>query len=143
MVEPQEKVEKKDDMDGASRHKLLLMSHKGKALVKKDKMYVHEGHDVFWFELGEIGQAIEVEISKGYPDGQLIRIADSPHGFDCARAQYHSQNEIVTWKHHKGLNQWFSVNEDMTISPCAAPNRVWGLRESDNGLVLVDKGDKN
>ena len=42
-----------------------------------------------------------------------------------------------------GGNQWFAINDDLTISPCLAPNMVWGLRKSDNGLVLVPKGDKN
>ena len=35
------KAEKTGDMDGASRHILTLSSHKGKALVKKDKSYNH------------------------------------------------------------------------------------------------------
>ena len=35
------------------------------------------------------------------------------------------------------------VNEDFTVSPCAAPGMVWGLRESDNQLVLVKKGSNN
>ena len=83
---------KKDiDMIGASRHKLLLSSHKGKALViKKNKKFSHEGFPMFWFELGDPQQAIEVEISKRYPDGQLIRIAETEYGFDCAHGQYHS-----------------------------------------------------
>ena len=52
-------------------------------------------------------------------------------------------NEIVTWKQHKGGNQWFTVNDDLTISPCVALNMVWGIRSSDSGLVLVPKGDTN
>ena len=72
-------------MIGASKHKLTLSSHTGKALVhKKSKQYNHEGHPVYWFELGNSKDAIEVEISKNYPDGQLFRIAHSEHGFDCA-----------------------------------------------------------
>ena len=87
MVESKEQTKKPDDeMAGATRHKLTLSSHSGKALVKKDKDFKHEDHDVFWFELGDSSQAIEVEISKSYCDGQLIRIADSNHGFDCSRA---------------------------------------------------------
>ena len=49
----------------------------------------------------------------------------------------------MTWTQHKGRNQWFVVNKDLTISPTAAPNRVWGLRESDKRLILVKKGDEN
>ena len=87
MVESKEQTKKPNDgMAGATRHKLTLSSHSGKALVKKDKDIKHEDHDVFWFELGDSSQAIEVEISKSYCDGQLIRIADSNHGFDCSRA---------------------------------------------------------
>ena len=35
------------------------------------------------------------------------------------------------------------MNPDQTISPTAGYDMVWGLRESDNGLVLVPRGDKN
>ena len=45
-------AEKKDDMDGASRHTLTLSSHAGRALVKKDKTASFAGHDVGWYELG-------------------------------------------------------------------------------------------
>ena len=54
------KKEKADDMDGASRHILTLSSHKGKALVKKDKHYKHEGHDVGWYELGNASDALNI-----------------------------------------------------------------------------------
>ena len=37
MVESKEQTKKPDDMAGATRHKLTLSSHSGKALVKKDK----------------------------------------------------------------------------------------------------------
>ena len=54
MVESKEQTKKPDDeMAGATRHKLTLSSHSGKALVKKDKDFKHEDHDVFWFELGD------------------------------------------------------------------------------------------
>ena len=131
-------------MVNATRHKLLLSSkHKGRAIVKKNKNFNFMGHPVYWFELGNYDQAVDVEISQNYPDGQLIRIADTNHGFDCAKGQYHNQNEVVTWRHHMGGNQWFAINDDLTISPTLAPNMVWGLRKSDNRLVLVPKGDEN
>ena len=48
------KIEKTGDIDVVVRHILTLSSHKGKALVKKDKKYNHEGHDVGWYELGNV-----------------------------------------------------------------------------------------
>ena len=68
-MESKEDQKKPDDMAGATRHKLTLSSHTGKAIVKKDKDHKHEGHDVYWFELGDAEQAIEVEISKNFADG--------------------------------------------------------------------------
>ena len=66
--------------------------------------------------------------------------------FDCFAHKYHNQNEIITFKQHKSLNQWFTVNLEyggLVIQPCGAPNMVWGIRESDNKLVLVPKCDEN
>ena len=57
--------------------------------------------------------------------------------------KFHEHNEIVSWQFHKSKNQWFIVNEDRSISPCAAQEMVWGVRESDGGLVLVKKGASN
>ena len=68
-MESKEGDKKSDEMTGATTHKLTLASHPGKALVKKDGETKHEGHDVFYFELGEIDKAIEIEISKDYPFG--------------------------------------------------------------------------
>ena len=67
-MESKEEQKKPDDMVGATRHKLTLSSHGGKAIVKKDKDFKHEGHDVYYFELGNSEQAIEVEISKNFAD---------------------------------------------------------------------------
>ena len=55
---------KGEEMVNATRHKLLLSSkHKGRAIVKKNKNYNHMGHQVYWFELGDYDQAVDVEIS--------------------------------------------------------------------------------
>ena len=126
-------------MVGSTRHKLTLSSHPGKAIVHdKDREYVHEGHPVYFFRLGEADQAVNVEISTGYTDGQLIRIEGADQGFDCAKGEYHAGNEVVTWRHTKNGNQHFCVNSDNTVSPTYAQNRVWGLNEKD-GLCLVEK----
>ena len=89
---------KPDDMDGATRHKLTLSSHPGKAIVKRN---VKEQDIRFSFELGDRKNAVEVEVSKNFPDGQLIKLADQAFGFDCASYKYHDQNEVITWNHHK------------------------------------------
>ena len=69
-MESKEEQKKPDDMAGATRHKLTLSSHGGKAIVKKqEKNFKHEGHPVYYFELGDSEQAIEVEISKNFADG--------------------------------------------------------------------------
>ena len=127
----------------SNRQLLTLSSHKGKAIIKADKNENFMGHPVFWFELGDITKAVEVEISNDFADGQYINIAGMDQGFDCAMGKYHDQNEIVTWKRHKGSNQRFCINQDRTISPCGCHNMVWGLREGDNYLVLVQKDSEH
>ena len=88
----------------SNRHLLTLSSYKGKAIIKADKNENFMGHPVFWFELGDITKAVEVEISNDFADGQFINIAGMDQAFDCAMGKYHDQNEIVTWKRHKGSN---------------------------------------
>ena len=59
----------------SNRNLLTLSSHKGKAIVKAEKNADFMGHPVFWFELGDITKAIEIEISNDFADGQFINIA--------------------------------------------------------------------
>ena len=51
-----------DQITSFTKHWLTLESHDGKAIVKKDKSFKHKGHDVGWYELGDVKGALEVEI---------------------------------------------------------------------------------
>ena len=53
-------------MVGATKHRLMLASHPGKAVVYK---YENKSVALSWFLIGHPQQAIEVQISKNFADG--------------------------------------------------------------------------
>ena len=57
--------------------------------------------------------------------------------------RYDIPNVLSTNYEPKDTYNWFSVNDDQTISPCLAQNMVWGMRHSDQEVVLVPRGDKD
>ena len=104
-----------------------------------------------WFAIGDAEQAVEIQISKNFADGQLFKILNkdpASSGPAVAFSVYHwmhnSTEHVLDTNLHesKGVDQFFVVNADQTISPRIAQNMVWGFR-SDNELILVPRGDKN
>jgi hypothetical protein len=120
------------------RVKLTLKSHDGKAMVKTSREHMHEGIPVDWFTVGDRNNAVEVVLDK-HKDGLYIRM---DHRFDegaldCAHGKFDEGTEVVAWKCHKGGNQWFQVNSDLTITPTHSPNMCLGWR--DEKVVLVKR----
>ena len=131
------------DMVGCTRHRLTLSSHPGKAIVHdRDREKVHEGHPVYWFRLGEADQAVNIEISTGFEDGQLIRIEGADQGFLCKDYKFKVGEEVITWKHIKRGHKFFCVNANGTISPTHAHNRVWGLNDKDELCLVEEDSEK-
>jgi hypothetical protein len=103
---------------------------------------MHEGIPVDWFTVGDRNNAVEVVIDK-HENGLYMRM---DHRFDegaldCSHGKYHEGNEVVAWKCHKGGNQWFVVNSDLTITPTHSPNMCLGSREGKLILVKRDPSD--
>ena len=61
--------------------------------------------------------------------------------------EYHEGNKVPGYDNHKGGNQWFTVNNDRTVSPTHAPYMVFGIKgsrkeESKFELILVKNTDE-
>lgn len=56
-------------------------------------------------------------------------------------AKYEAENKIPIYHSHNGGNQWFVINNDLTISPTHSPHLVWGWNGRD--LVLKKENDKS
>ena len=57
--------------------------------------------------------------------------------------QYDEDNDVLSWKAHKGGNQWFVVNADNSMSPTHAPKMRFGInKENILGLVKETDTDK-
>ena len=71
--------------------------------------------------------------------------ADFTNAMDCARGKFDPDTVVVSWRAHKGGNQWFVINSDNSISPTHSPKMRFGLVKEDeelkNGvsLGLVDE----
>lgn len=100
-----------------------------------------KGHEVNWFTLGESDQSLEVEFSKTKNGHCFITYTSkngtSGHAFDCAMGKFHDGNKIAGYHNHKGGNQWFIVNEDLTISPTHACEMVLGIRNIEGKIYVV------
>ena len=64
---------------------------------------------------------------------------DVSYQFDCAKGEFHSNNEVLVYGDHNGGNQWFVVNEDRSISPSLAPHMVWAWNGKET--ILRKKGE--
>lgn len=49
-------------------------------------------------------------------------------------------NDVIAWWSHRGCNQQFLINQNNTLSPVAACDKVIGT-DVNHTLVLVDKND--
>ena len=49
------------------------------------------------------------------------------NGLDVAFGKYEVGNKVMSYILHRGANQLFMVNNDHSISPCLAPELVWGF----------------
>ena len=99
---------------------------------------MHQGTPVDWFTVGDRNNAVEVFYEKTQ-NGVFIKLDHrSDEGcLDCAEGKYSNGTDVVAWRCHRGGNQWFNVNSDMTISPTHAPNMCLGFK---GGKVkLVDR----
>ena len=62
---------------------------------------------------------------------------------DCREGKYDEENDVLSWKAHKGGNQWFVVNSDNSLSPTHAPKMRWGInKENIMGLVKETDTDR-
>ena len=68
---------------------------------------------------------------------------DYNHALDCREGKFDQDNDVLSWKAHKGGNQWFVVNADNSMSPTHAPKMRFGLQKNGIlGLVAEDQKDK-
>lgn len=103
---------------------------------------MHQGIPVDWFTVGDRNDAVEVWMHK-HKDGVYIRMdhRQDDGALDCSEGKYHEGNEVVAWKCHKGGNQLFVVNSDLTITPTHSPNMCLGSRDGKFILVKRDTSD--
>lgn len=104
-------------------------------MVLSTRCDTHEGIPVDWFTLGHRDNAVQVILDR-HKDGIYMRLDHRYDlgSLDCAEWKFEDGVEIVAWKCHKGGNQWFTVNPDLTISPTHSPNLCLAYEPDDDNI---------